>query len=491
MIIPTVAIFTEGGNDLGYGHIVRSLSLASSFQERGIEPRLIVHGDDTIKGVLRGVRYELLNWHEEVHGLLQGMHIGVVDSRDEDKSFYHRLSNAVDLPLYFDDELRDSYPRGIIVNAAIGAAKLHWPMKKEPLQYLLDAQYVPLRKPFWDVTPGDIREDIRCIFVSFGGNDFRDMTSRILRWLKETHPSIEKIVLLSSGFQHRSAVEELCDEKTTLLLDAGVDKIIAAMRRADLAITAAGQTLYELARLGIPTISIQVSQNQIYNIQGWTNAGFIKHAGAWDDECLFNSLQHNIKHVEPSHVRKQMAQAGVAAVDGHGAQRIVTVALKCFYANRLFVRRAVSDDMMKVLQLSNEEAVRRSSFRSGVIDIETHQQWFSKKLLDPECLFFVAEIDGCLVGQIRFEIKGDNADISISMSSAFRGFGLGDVFMERTFNELRKKFPHVVRVTAYVRNDNQNSNRFFQKAGFDFHHLTRINAMPASQYIYSLHKEVS
>ena len=62
------------------------------------------------------------------------------------------------------------------------------------------------------------------------------------------------------------------------------------MGQVDLAVSAAGQTLYELAQMGVPTIAIQVADNQKDNIEGWLKAGFIHFAGEWDDAKLVENL---------------------------------------------------------------------------------------------------------------------------------------------------------------------------------------------------------
>ena len=55
----------------------------------------------------------------------------------------------------------------------------------------------------------------------------------------------------------------------------------------DLAISASGQTLYELACIGVPTIAIGIIDNQKNNIKNWINQGFIEYAGCWNDESYF------------------------------------------------------------------------------------------------------------------------------------------------------------------------------------------------------------
>ena len=53
MIDMKVVIVTEGGKDIGFGHITRCISLYQAFEERGIIPEFIVSGDTTVASLLK------------------------------------------------------------------------------------------------------------------------------------------------------------------------------------------------------------------------------------------------------------------------------------------------------------------------------------------------------------------------------------------------------------------------------------------------------
>ena len=49
-----VYILTEGGYDIGIGHVTRCLSLYQAFEVKGIKPFFIINGDETVKDLLNG-----------------------------------------------------------------------------------------------------------------------------------------------------------------------------------------------------------------------------------------------------------------------------------------------------------------------------------------------------------------------------------------------------------------------------------------------------
>jgi pseudaminic acid synthase len=138
-------------------------------------------------------------------------------------------------------------------------------------------------------------------------------------------------------------------------------------------------------------------------------------------------------------------------------------------------RRAESKDCHLIWRWANDAQVRAVSFSSEPIPWEDHVGWFEARLVDPTCIFLIATDDvGTPVGQIRFEIEGNDARISISLDEHQRGQGLGprliNLASRRIFREL-----DVDTVVAFIKPGNVASVRAFQKAGFANAGIVRFN----------------
>ena len=44
-----VVILTEGGKDIGFGHVTRCSSIYQAFEQFHIVPKFIINGDDSVK----------------------------------------------------------------------------------------------------------------------------------------------------------------------------------------------------------------------------------------------------------------------------------------------------------------------------------------------------------------------------------------------------------------------------------------------------------
>ncbi|HIE58998.1 MAG TPA: UDP-2,4-diacetamido-2,4,6-trideoxy-beta-L-altropyranose hydrolase, partial [Hydrogenothermaceae bacterium] len=259
-----VYILTEGSSNIGFGHITRCLSLYQAFEEKGIKPKLIINGDDSIIDLIKNTDYKIINWIKNKDKILheiQNADIVVIDSYLADKSFYEIVSNTVRIPIYIDDNKRIDYPKGIVVNGNIHAKELNYP-KKDEVIYLLGTQYTPLRKEFWEVPEKEIKKNVESIMITFGGDDIRNMTPKVLKLLVNNYPNLKKNVVIGKGFKNIEEINSVADKNTNLIYYPDATKMKDIMLKSDIAISAGGQTLYELARVGVPTIAIAVADNQ-------------------------------------------------------------------------------------------------------------------------------------------------------------------------------------------------------------------------------------
>lgn len=197
-------ILTEGSKNIGFGHITRCTSLYQAFEEKDIRSFFLINGDETIKDLLRDKNYEIFNWIEDTKKLfisIKDADVAIIDSYLAHYDLYEKISNSVKIPVYIDDDKRIDYPKGIVVNGTIYAEKLDYPQKKDVI-YLLGTQYTPIRKAFWNIPKKEIKETLESIMITFGGNDIRNLTSRVLRALVDIYPELTKNLVIGRGFRN-------------------------------------------------------------------------------------------------------------------------------------------------------------------------------------------------------------------------------------------------------------------------------------------------
>ncbi len=322
-----VFILTEGGREIGFGHITRCLSLYQAFEEKGVRPKFFINGDNSVIEIVRQTNYEIVDWlknNQLIFEKIKGADVVIVDSYLAGINFYNKVSELVKVPVYIDDNKRLDYPKGIVVNGNIHAEDLNYP-KKDGVVYLLGTKYTPLRKSFWDVPKKQIRQTIQSVMITFGGDDMRNLTPKVLAFLCENHPHLKKNVIIGMGFKNVGEIEQKADKNTSLIYYPDAEQMKLVMLEADIAISAGGQTLYELARVGVPTIVIGIAENQLGGIEGWQRAGFIEYAGWWEEENLLRNVGFFIDKLRNFSIRRKIYTFIRKIINGEGTRIIMLV----------------------------------------------------------------------------------------------------------------------------------------------------------------------
>lgn len=311
-----VAIVTEGFQGTGYGHLTRCLSIYQAFEEKGIQPLYIANCDEEGKKFISNVNLLQVNWlgkSDELINNIKNFDITVIDSYLATLELYKRVYKAVKKVVYIDDYIRIDYPPGVIINGTVGAESL--PYKKDDKhEYLLGIDYMPLRKEFWDVEVPERDGVVKNVLITFGAQDLRNITPRVLTILLKKFPYYDYYVVGS-----KISAENIPKENVNYYDSVNAERMLELMLKTDLAVTAAGQTTYELARLGIRTIAIGVVDNQKYNLKGWKKVSFIEEDIWYDDMMLLEKIERIIRKVSNYHTS--------FLFDGQGARRLIEYVL--------------------------------------------------------------------------------------------------------------------------------------------------------------------
>ncbi len=300
-----VIFFTEGGRDYGFGHVARSGAVAKELLRRGADISFFVAGDGTVSEVLSGIDFEITDWHGKYESVISSGSFFFVDSYRAGAGFFAALKSDGKFAV-IDDYNRLDYGADILINPSVGAEKIEYG-KGSASEFLVGAKYVILREPFGNAGKIEIRKSIENVFLSLGAT-----RNNLLGELE--------IFLTKSGFNVLKAEPGS---------GRGADDIYKKMFASDIAVSAGGQTLYELISLGVPTIAVSVADNQKTNISGLLEAGAILFAGNGSDPRIVNLIKDAFERVKDYELRLSMYKNS-SVVDNGGVNRIVNKIEKLF-----------------------------------------------------------------------------------------------------------------------------------------------------------------
>ncbi len=304
-----VLFLTEGGRGIGFGHMTRCLAIWQGIRswDKKASVFFAVNAESgaIVSSVLGRVPHAVFPWHTDVSktsGIAAASDFVVIDSYLGGRSLYESISREKrGALLMVDDYKRMRYPGGIVMNPSVYGRTLRYPARAG-VRYLLGSRYIIMRREFWDIPCTKISGGIKTVLITLGGSRrAAELKDRLVEFLRSRYDFKIRTV---GGPSPCSAAE-----------------VRALMLGADVCISAGGQTLYELARLGVPTVAVRLADNQALNIGGLHKRGLIEYAGRGDSPYLFRRVAECIDTLAPYRHRLRMSARARSLIDGQGARR--------------------------------------------------------------------------------------------------------------------------------------------------------------------------
>ena len=268
-----VAIYVNGNNKRGIGHIYRALELADEFY---VKPDIYYDSNQTDPKV----------FGKTTHNLISANGIAELFDRCKENNYTVFINDILTTSIDYMIGLRSVLPNAKIVNfeddgEGILKADLVFNAlfkENELPQVHAGEKYYISGKTFMFYNPIEIKDKVERVFISFGGADPQNYSDRLLAMIsKAEYSQCHFIVVLGRA---KYNVEALMDynkySNIEVLYD--VSNMPELMTSCDVGITSRGRTGYELAILGIPSISMAQNAREekhgfVCNENGFTYIG--------------------------------------------------------------------------------------------------------------------------------------------------------------------------------------------------------------------------
>jgi UDP-2,4-diacetamido-2,4,6-trideoxy-beta-L-altropyranose hydrolase len=328
---------------IGTGHVMRCLALAQAWQDAG--GRAIFAMAETTPAIeerIRGEKMSVLRVAQPPGSsadAVQTCRLGrqasadwvVVDGYVFGADYQANLHEAGLRILVVDDHGRAGrYSVDIVLNQNPNASEDLYVNREPSTQLLLRLEYALLRREFsnWKQWKRDTPGIARNLLVMMGGTDPENVTQRVLDSLAR-EPDFEIQVVAGGSNPHLDELRESVRKpgaKVRL-----VEKTVSMpelMAWADIAVSAAGTTAWEMAFMGLPALLIILADNQEPIAGALDDAGAALSLGQ-AATLRAEDIRNHLRSLAASHeVLGKMSTCGRALIDGRGAERAVAVMLE-------------------------------------------------------------------------------------------------------------------------------------------------------------------
>lgn len=456
----------------------QTIQLAFSLQQTGQKPETGNLSHSSPNSGLRSHPSELApQLRSQVSSLSPWV---VADGYEFGAAFQRKVKDAgLQLLLVDDYGHAESYCADIVLNQNLYSTEDLYTNRESSAQLLLGSRYVLLRREFakWRGWTRQIQKHARKVLVTLGGGDPNKVTGKVIRALWNLDVEVKIVVGGSNPHTEELRAEIRNLKNGELVVDA--PHMPELMAWADVAVAAGGTTSCEMAFMGLPSIVFVLADNQQAVAAKLDAEGVSLSVGDHSDvsEADLTEALHTL--LEDPARRQAMSRRGQELVDGLGGDRVVMN----LRAGSLRLRQADENDCRLIWEWANDPQARAVSFSQELIPWEEHVQWFTTKLHSPSCYFYVAtDSNGVPVGQIRYDLDGREAVVSVSLAPGARGKGTGSALIaagSRAFFQASEA--NVIH--AYIKPGNEPSVRAFLKAGYRSAPTAQVRGQEAQHFI--------
>lgn len=336
----------------------------------------------------------------------------------------------------------------------------------ETCRQLIGPQFALLRPEFAARRAGALlgRHDrpLRNILITMGGVDAQDVTSGILRALQNVALPAELTVTVVMGgtapaLGRVKALAKRMPWPTEVVVD--VTDMAARMEVADLAIGAAGSTTWERCVMGLPSIILQIAENQSGIARAMIAAGAALDPGHVASLDFDMSFSRCLRQAQRS--LQALSERSALICDGDGTGRVV----RDLILAKPGFRPATLEDSHRIWTWRAASALETFSASGEKPDFADHHAWFTKALKDPLRSIHVLMLGTWPCGYVRLDrSEQKRAKVSVCLAPDARGEGLAASLLSKAADlGTEMDLSHI---DAVIHVQNVASLRCFERAGY-------------------------
>ena len=340
MSLGNILIRADASVSMGTGHVMRCLALAQAWQDAG--GKVVFAMAESLPSISERLRAEgipvarLNHSAGSDHDARETLELAgsnradwlVIDGYAFDAEYQRRMKNAGMRLLVVDDGGDVShYSADLVLNQNVHSNRAMYEKRESYTRLLLGPRYALLRREFGCLR-GQVREvtgPARKVLITMGGSDAANVTSKVIRALGLVGmEGLQSMVLVGGGNPHMDVLRELaagCGAEIRIV--SNPQSVGELMLWADVAVSAAGSTCWEMCFLGLPAMVIDVAENQRLIAEGLARLAIFIHAGSSEsvsEEKMAADIEGLLLSQE---CRSAMSRRGRELVDGEGARRMV------------------------------------------------------------------------------------------------------------------------------------------------------------------------
>ena len=329
-------IRADGNGEIGMGHVMRSMTISEAFKNNRYECTFIC-SEPFDKSFFESKGYSVIgvpfvydekNMEEAryIKDILLGKKADylLVDSYYANDEYLNELRNATKVICINGSVKKISADYIINDNIATDIEGLKDLYKDTRTGLLIGCKYAPIRKEFAN-REYIVNTNVKQILITTGGGDKHNFMTQFFEkvWEPGKYDNIKFVVISGPCNDYVDDLRLKTKDLPNVVVLENVNNIADYMVESDIAISAGGNTVAELATVGVPTIGISIADDQVVGLAHMNNIGMLLDAGSIKDNDFWKKVRDDLDSlVNSCELRAKLSLAAKNIYDGKGAERI-------------------------------------------------------------------------------------------------------------------------------------------------------------------------
>lgn len=327
-----ILILTEANEKVASGHLFESIVLYNELYTNKISAYMMINSDmqPGLKSRITSEYYEYSN-DQVADDLIEFVENKKIDTivfnlREIKNCFIEKIKNYFKKSVYIiiiDEFGHRRLDADIIINPMIDS--FYWNYETDGKVYC-GAKYLilPQKLKYYHGRKKEIRNSIETITVSMGGIDIPGSTIKLAKWLYGLFHEARINLVLGGGFPYIKELKKIVCNMKHVFLYQNIAYLYDLFMESDIAICAGGNTLHEVAALGVPTLVIPSMPHEERNGKAFEMSGFSICCES-ADRITRKEFDESILRLSDIQIRKKMSAQGKLISDGKGAERVYKI----------------------------------------------------------------------------------------------------------------------------------------------------------------------
>lgn len=328
----------DSNKTIASGHVMRCLSIANVLKERK-QNILFINADSNSDEMIETAGFKHLSLHSkwdnldsEIPKMIKHLKnnkcdLLIIDTYSITKNYVEALRPYVKI-CYLGSKQENLGKLNVLINYSSHIDYDFYSNNYKDTFLMLGTDYIPLRKEFQNLHYRPLTGKLRNVLLTTGNTDGNCFTAKLINYFSklEEFSQLDFNVIIGRMFINKDEIQALAQKYKNIHLYENVKNMKEIIQKCDVAISANGTTVFELAACSVPAITFAMVPEQVESAETLNKMGIVSYCGRfYEDEiqCILTITKKLKEFFFNFEELNTFSKNAKNLVDGNGCIRIV------------------------------------------------------------------------------------------------------------------------------------------------------------------------